>query len=109
MFGKELPKHLQHVPLVGSDGKYKRRPQKFPIVQINDFSQEQIKAELQNFKQIEKISTANICPALHGGPLEYPKVCTKATILICEKWDICYYQLMEVMEKLLNGCDLRKS
>ena len=54
----------------------------FEIVHINDFASEEIKAESAKIDASKKrdddctkeIESVPICPSLHGGPLDYPKV-----------------------------------
>ena len=45
------------------------------------------------------LNTTKICPALHGGPLDYPKVSPTAAAETCAVWDRCYLRLEAAIGK----------
>ncbi len=53
--------------------------EEFEMVQINDFTSEEIKSELSDYHESSPRSLAavDVCPARHGGPLDYPKVASR--------------------------------
>ncbi len=67
----------------------------FQIVHINDFTQTTVKVEETKFESNGSIETMPICPASHGGLLDYPKVTSKCIGLIVTKWDHCYQLVMD--------------
>ena len=45
------------------------------------------------------IKTTKICPTLHGGPLDYPKVSPAAAAETCAAWDQCYWRLEDAIAR----------
>jgi hypothetical protein len=60
----------------------------FLFSHINDFTSEQVKAEAKAFEDSEKtnLPVTRVCPALHGGPLDYPKVATTACAMVTREF-----------------------
>ncbi|XP_059095206.1 LOW QUALITY PROTEIN: uncharacterized protein LOC131889983 [Tigriopus californicus] len=88
------------LPNVNRDG-HSPEPS-FELIHVNDFSQEQIKAEHRALDEQGEIPNFSVCAAIHGGPLDYPKAVSKAVGLIVSKWDHCFDQLEEAHRKENN-------
>lgn len=71
----------------------------FELIHVNDFSQEQIKAEHRALEEQGEVPNFPVCAAIHGGPLDYPKAVSKSAGLIVSKWDHCFKQLEEAQKK----------
>ena len=67
----------------------------FNVMQLTEFTQSQIKAQAKIFKKDHLIEVLKICPAYHGGPLDYPKVTSTCIGKVLSKWDLCFDQLLE--------------
>ena len=46
----------------------------FDLTQVNDFTQEELKAEMSLYEERGELKAEQVCAAYHGGPLDYPKV-----------------------------------
>ena len=46
----------------------------FELCDLNDFTQEELKAELALYEERCEMKAEPVCMAYHGGPLDYPKV-----------------------------------
>lgn len=77
-------------------------PNTFNVMQLTEFTQSQIKAQAKIFKKDHLIEVLKICPAYHGGPLDYPKVTALCIGQVLYKWDLCFDQLMEKPEPELE-------
>ena len=70
----------------------------FPLNQINDFSQETLKAEKAHYDEKRVIQVKGVCAAYHGGPLDYPKSVSKAIGDISSKWQACFEKIQVDLE-----------
>ena len=73
-------------------------PESFKVNMINDFSQETLKAEKANYDEKKVIPTKGLCPAYHGGPLDYPKATSQALGDIVHKWGLCFEEVQLLLE-----------
>lgn len=71
--------------------------EEFRTVQINDFSQQELKVETQKYEESGLLPATNVCAAYHGGPLDYPKVVPTSVANIVEKWEFCYERLDKIL------------
>ena len=74
----------------GSETLQEMALEDFPVNMINDFSQETLKAEKAHYDDKKVIPVKNVCSSFHGGPLDYPKACSKAIGDILSKWQVCF-------------------
>eukprot|EP00095_Tigriopus_kingsejongensis_P008675 maker-scaffold72_size415059-snap-gene-2.24 protein:Tk08675 transcript:maker-scaffold72_size415059-snap-gene-2.24-mRNA-1 annotation:"hypothetical protein L798_07241" len=72
----------------------------FELMHVNDFSQEQLKAESQYFQLHGELTHLSVCHAIQGGPLDFPKAVTKSVGGIVQKWDHCFQKVEEAHEAL---------
>ena len=73
-------------------------PKEFKVNEINDFTTNALKDEEENYNEKKKIPTSKICPAYHGGPLDYPKISSKSIADIVAKWEICFLTVEKAIE-----------
>ncbi len=71
----------------------------FKIVHINDFTQASIRSDVTKFENGGNIEIMSICPGSHGGLLDFPKVTSKCTGVVVQKWDHCYNEVMAQLEE----------
>lgn len=64
--------------------------QDFEIININEFTQDKIKAEQVKYETDKVVEIMRICSAYHGGPLDHPKVTSLSIGEVVQKWDICF-------------------
>jgi hypothetical protein len=69
------------------------RSDPFEIVQINDFTSEEIKTENTTLEESGKVESELVCWAVTGGPLDYPRRASKSLVSIVKRWDHCYDKL----------------
>ena len=79
----------------------------FNVMQLTEFTQNQIKAQAKIFKKDHVIEVLKICPAYHGGPLDYPKVTALCIGRVISKWDLCFEQLMESTQNQPESQDVK--
>ena len=71
----------------------------FKFNMVNDFSQETLKAEKQNYDEKKVIPVKGVCSVYHGGPLDYPKAVSKAIGDIVGKWGVCFEHVQIALEQ----------
>ena len=70
----------------------------FNMVHLIEFTGNQIKLQNTKFEADHIIDVMKICPAYHGGPLDYPKVTTYCVGQVIIKWDLCYEKLLKDLQ-----------
>ena len=61
----------------------------FGLVQLNDFTTKAVLQERGEVEDFCKLPTLHLCPSLHGGLLDYPKLTTQSAGLVTDKWETC--------------------
>ena len=74
---------------VGQDSK-RLTENAFEIVHINEFTLDKIKAEQARYAEDRSIDVLRICPSLHGGALDHPKITSNCIGEVVQKWDFCF-------------------
>ena len=74
---------------VGQDTK-RLTENAFEIVHINEFTLDKIKAEQARYAEDRSIDVLRICPSLHGGALDHPKITSNCIGEVVQKWDFCF-------------------
>ena len=57
---------------------------------IPDFEGHSIKGEQAHYCEDRSIDVMRICPSLHGGALDHPKITSQCIGEVVQKWDFCF-------------------